>query len=117
MKRRAPEFEPRLRVSRNGRPIFGPGKAKLLRGIATTGSIRQAANGMGMSYQRAWSLVQQVNALFIKPLVAVSRGGGSGGGAVLTPSGRRVLALYGRMEKASRTASRGDWTALRGLLR
>jgi molybdate transport system regulatory protein len=117
MMRAAPDFAPRLRVSRGSRHLFGPGKADLLRHIATAGSVRQAAAAMRMSYQRAWSLVQQMNAEFVRPLVTLSRGGGRGGGAVLTPAGRRVLALYSRMDRASRAATRADWTALRGLLR
>ena len=117
MKAAQPTLAPRLRVYRNGRQFFGPGKAELLHYIAATGSIRVAAAEMAMSYQRAWNLVQQMNELFTRPLVAVARGGGDGGGALLTPTGRRVLDLYTEMEKACHAATRKPWTALRGLLR
>lgn len=112
-----PKLIPRLRVYRDGRQFFGPGKAELLHYIAATGSIRVAAQEMRMSYQRAWSLVQEMNRLFTKPLVVVTRGGGSGGGAVLTTTGRRVLALYSRMEKACQTAVSRHWKELRVLLK
>jgi molybdate transport system regulatory protein len=116
MKSSAPILEPRLRFPHAGRDAFGPGKAALLHHIAATGSIRTAAKEMGMSYQRAWQLVQVMNALFHDPLVAVSRGGGTGGGAQLTPTGEEVLRRYARMEQACVTATRRDWQALVRLL-
>ncbi len=117
MSRRAPELQPRLRFPRAGPDAFGPGKAELLRHIAATGSIRTAASELGMSYHRAWQLVQTMNALFRKPLVTMARGGGSRGGASLTPTGEDVLVRYTRMEKACRNATRADWAALLRRLR
>lgn len=112
-----PELQPRLRFPHRGPEAFGPGKAELLRHIAATGSIRTAAGELGMSYNRAWLLVQEMNALFREPLVAVARGGGTGGGALLSPLGEEVLARYTRMEAACREAVREDWAALRRRLR
>lgn len=73
---------------------FGPGKADLLEGVATEGSISAAARKMGMSYKRAWSLVEEMNAAFAEPLVDSTRGGAHGGGAHLTVAGQAVLAEY-----------------------
>ena len=112
-----PELEPRLRFPHSGADAFGPGKAELLRHIAATGSIRTAATELGMSYNRAWQLVTAMNALFLTPLVERVRGGGTGGGAALTPLGEEVLVRYTRMEAACRTATRTDWQALVRLLR
>lgn len=117
MPRPTPELQPRLRFPHDGPDAFGPGKAELLRHIAATGSIRTAAGELGMSYNRAWQLVAAMNALFRAPLVARSRGGGSGGGAALTPLGEEVLARYTRMEEACRGATARDWAALVKLLR
>jgi molybdate transport system regulatory protein len=111
------EFQPRLRFPHAGSDAFGPGKAELLGYIAATGSIRRAASELGMSYQRAWTLVRQMNLLFREPLVSVSRGGGTGGGATLTPAGEDVLARYRRMEESCRSATEADWRALQALLR
>jgi molybdate transport system regulatory protein len=72
---------------------------------------------MRMSYNRAWMLVQDMNRLFRKPLVKSVRGGGKGGGAELTPTGLKVLARYKRMERTCHLANRGDWQALRRLIR
>ena len=113
----APRLQPRLRFPHAGPDAFGPGKAELLRHIAATGSIRTAATELGMSYNRAWQLVTATNKLFRRPLVAVARGGGTGGGAALTPAGEDVLVRYTRMEAACRTATRADWAALLRLLR
>jgi molybdate transport system regulatory protein len=77
---------------------FGPGKADLLEGIAAEGSIAAAGRRMGMSYRRAWSLVEEMNAAFARPLVDSSRGGAQGGGARLTADGAAVLAHYRALE-------------------
>lgn len=116
MPRPAPELQPRLRFPRSDANAFGPGKAELLRHIAATGSIRTAASELGMSYNRAWQLVTAMNALFREPLVAVTRGGGTGGGAALTKLGEDVLTRYTRMEDDCRKATRADWEALSRLL-
>ena len=117
MSRSVPELQPRLRFPHAGSDAFGPGKAELLRHIAATGSILTAARELDMSYNRAWQLVCAMNALFKEPLVAVTRGGGTGGGAQLTPIGEEILNRYMRMEEACRTATRADWEALVRLLK
>ena len=107
----------RLRLVFEPDAAFGPGKADLLEGIAATGSIAAAGRRMGMSYKRAWTLVEQLNAMFAAPLVESSRGGASGGGARLTDGGEAVLDLYRRMEAKAREAGRGEIDGLRALLR
>lgn len=92
MPRLHPEFF--LRLYFGEAEMFGPGKAALLDGIARTGSISAAGRDMGMSYTRAWTLVEAMNAMFMRPLVNSTRGGASGGGAELTATGEEVLALY-----------------------
>ena len=114
---RARSVQPRFRIL-SGRDIaLGPGKAELLALIGQTGSINQAAKRMKMSYMRAWSLVQTMNRCFKGPLVLAAHGGEGGGGAQLTESGRRVLALYQKMESASLKAIHADWRALQKFLR
>jgi len=94
----APHAVLKLRLVVEGGDWLGPGKADLLEGIAETGSISAAGKRMGMSYKRAWGLVDVMNAMFQAPLVSASRGGASRGGAELTDTGQRVLALYRRMQ-------------------
>jgi molybdate transport system regulatory protein len=78
--------------------VFGPGKALLLEHIQAEGSISAAGRRMGMSYKRAWGLVEEMNAAFSAPLVDSSRGGVKGGGAKVTGLGAEVLTLYRRLE-------------------
>lgn len=78
--------------------MLGPGKAALLEGIRETGSIAAAGRRMGMSYKRAWYLVETLNGHFETPLVEASKGGRAGGGAKLTPLGDVVLDSYRSME-------------------
>ncbi|KQQ85878.1 LysR family transcriptional regulator [Aureimonas sp. Leaf324] len=95
---------PRLRLVFGERRIVGPGRADLLEGIAATGSIAGAGRRMGMSYKRAWTLVEELNATFDAPLVAMSRGGSGHGGAALTELGAEVLERYRRMQALSDAA-------------
>ena len=79
----------RLRVYCGKEAALGPGRAELLARVSHTASIAQAARDMGMSYMKAWKLVQSMNGCFREPLIEVRRGGKSGGEAKLTPSGVR----------------------------
>ena len=106
-----------LRVVLDAEFYMGPGRADLLEGIEATGSISAAGKAMGMSYKRAWSLVQALNDGFGSPLVQTSRGGSGQGGASLTDAGRDVLARYRAMQAKTETAIAEDLEALRALRR
>lgn len=101
-----------LRVTFSDDFYIGPGRADLLEGIERAGSIAAAGEAMGMSYKRAWSLVQALNAGFGAPLVATSRGGSGQGGAQLTDAGRRVLAYYRAMQTKASAAIAEDVAAI-----
>ena len=88
----------KLRVMFGPEIAMGPGKADLLRAIAGTGSISASAKRMGMSYRRAWVLVDTMNRCFREPLVASATGGTGGGGASVTRFGRAALARYRAMQ-------------------
>ncbi len=102
-----------LRVTLMRDVAIGPGKADLLEGIAATGSIAAAGRRMGMSYKRAWLLVDTMNRCFRAPVVAAAKGGQSGGGARLTPLGADVLAVYRRMQGRTARAIARDLDALK----
>ena len=110
-------LRPRLRVLCDDETTLGPGRVDLLEFIAQTGSLRSAAEQMGMSYMRAWKIVQSLNTWFRPALVEVVRGGRSGGGAKLTESGREIVTLYRRMEKESQKAMEDNWRELRKFLK
>jgi molybdate transport system regulatory protein len=101
-----------LRIDFGEHAALGPGKARLMELIAETGSISAAGRAMGMSYRRAWLLIDSLNAAFGAPLVAKQTGGSGGGGAALTRLGRDVVARYRRIERRAATAGRRDIAAL-----
>jgi len=102
-----------LRIDLPGGRI-GPGKVALLEAIGREGSISAAGRALGMSYRRAWELVQAVGALLGEPAVTASPGGRSGGGARLTPAGAGLVADYRAIERAARRAARPRLAALGG---
>lgn len=112
-----PKLQPRLRVVCGAEIALGPGKVALLALIGETGSIREAAKRMRMSYMRAWTLVRTMNQCFAQPVVVSVRGGKEGGGAQLTDTGQAVLHLYQAMERDCFAAMSQDWVSLRKLLR
>jgi molybdate transport system regulatory protein len=83
---------------------MGPRRADLLEQIQATGSIAAAGRQMGMSYKRAWALVEAMNGLFRAPVVEAVKGGAGGGGARLTATGVQVLEAYRNLEAASQQA-------------
>lgn len=91
---------------------IGPGKIALLEQIARSGSISAAGRSLGMSYRRAWLLVEELNRLFKEPLVATQLGGVGGGGAALTPLGRSVIDHYRAIEAEIQAQARPRLDAL-----
>ncbi|MDO5706889.1 MAG: LysR family transcriptional regulator [Paracoccus sp. (in: a-proteobacteria)] len=106
----------KLRLDYGPALTLGPGKADLLAGIAELGSISAAGRRMGMSYKRAWSLVEEMNAGFAQPLVDSARGGAGGGGAMLTETGAQVLAHFRALESLIEQAGADRIAAITGLL-
>jgi molybdate transport system regulatory protein len=109
-------IRPRLRVMQGKEIALGPGRVDLLEFIDQTGSLRAAAERMGISYMRAWNLLKSMNRCFREPLVEVVRGGKTGGGAELTRKGKEAVSLYRDMEKQCLRAVAKDSKALRKLM-
>ncbi|MBE7490674.1 MAG: LysR family transcriptional regulator [Planctomycetes bacterium] len=116
MSKSGPVLKLRMRLMLGNEIALGPGKADLLEGIASTGSIAAAGRKLGMSYKRAWMLVETMNRCFRKPLVRTGRGGRQGGGAELTARGHRVLDTYRRMERRAEAAIAPEMRSLHRLL-
>ena len=107
----------RLRVTRRADIALGPGKVDLLEAIAKTGSITAAARALGMSYRRAWLLVDTMNRCFREPVVDAEKGGKRGGGTRLTATGVEAVRRYRRVEKQAARASEDEIRALLKLMR
>jgi len=105
-----PSLSLRINLDPDGR--IGPGKIELLEQIAAFGSISAAARGMEMSYKHAWDLVEDMNRVFGKPLVAAQTGGRKGGGAQLTPVGLAVVSRFRAIERAAASAAAVHMEAL-----
>jgi len=106
----------RLRVMRAEVIAFGPGKAALLLAIEQAGSISAAARALGMSYRRAWLLVEEMNTSFREPLVATATGGANGGGARITAFARTILSRYERMTMKAEAAVAQDMAYFASLM-
>lgn len=106
-----------LRVDFGSRRSIGPGKIRLLEEIGRGGSISQAGRSLGMSYRRAWLLIDDLNRCFRQPVVRAKSGGSRGGGAALTEFGAGLVRDYRAIETAAANAAksrlRGLETALR----
>ena len=96
---------------------IGPGKIALLEAIRSTGSISAAARSLGMSYRRAWLLVEEINQTLREPAVTAESGGARGGGAVVTSIGERIVDLYRLIESQARTAAGEEFRAIGKLIR
>jgi molybdate transport system regulatory protein len=96
---------------------IGPGKIALLESIRDTGSISAAARSMGMTYKRAWLLLDSINQAFTEPVVISAPGGAGGGGATLTPFGAEVLKRYRRILRKAATMAATDLAALKARAR
>lgn len=95
----------RLRIKYGEEIAIGPGKIAILEAIAETGSISAAGRKLGMSYRRAWLLVDHMNHYFKEPVVQAATGGAQGGGTALTETGKEVIHLYRTIEQESETHS------------
>jgi molybdate transport system regulatory protein len=105
-----PSLSLRINLDPDGR--IGPGKIELLEHIAAFGSISAAARRMEMSYKHAWDLVEDMNRLFGKPVVATQSGGSKGGGARLTTVGRSVIDRFRAIEIAATSVAKDHMAAL-----
>jgi molybdate transport system regulatory protein len=95
---------------------LGPGKIDLLRAVADTGSISAGARTLGLSYKRAWLLIDTLNRGFGRPVVERSVGGRGGGGARLTPLGAALVRHYAAIEAACQRAAAAELAALRAVV-
>jgi molybdate transport system regulatory protein len=110
------ESSPRLRILMGAAVALGPGKADLLDAVDQAGSISAAARNMGMSYRRAWILIEAMNRDFKQPLVETSAGGSGGGGAQVTAAGNDALRRYRAMEHKATAAVKKEMSAFANLL-
>ena len=105
-----PSLRVRIDLDTGGR--IGHGKIDLLEQIAARGSISAAGRALGMSYRRAWELVEETNRMFGEAITERQVGGRGGGGATLTPLGLTLVSRYRAIERAAAAAARTHMEAL-----
>lgn len=106
-----------LRVDFGSRRSIGPGKIRLLEEVARTGSISEAGRKLGMSYRRAWLLIDDMNRCFNQAVVSAKPGGSQGGGTSLTKFGAELIQRYRAIEAAASRAGKSHLGSLEGALR
>jgi len=108
-----PDIKFHLRYAPKGASLaIGPGKVALLEAIAQTGSISAAAKTLGMSYRRAWLLVDETNRCLVRPAVRTASGGPHGGGTSLTPTGDELVRRYRMVERRTEIAAERELGSL-----
>ena len=114
-----PMSQPRLsiRLDLTSGERIGPGKIELLEAIRSTGSISAAARKIGMSYRRAWLLVEEINGLLRSPAVEAATGGKQGGGATITPVGEKIIEVYRSIQDIAATSVRDEFREVERLTR
>ena len=97
--KRSVEIKAKCWTELNGEKFLGPGNIGLLKTIAEHGSITRAAQSMGMSYKKAWAMIDEMNKLAKSPLVITNKGGSNGGGTEITEGGKKEIAAYDKINK------------------
>lgn len=87
-----------LTLRRGAMSRVGVDRVTLIEAVAELGSIRAAAQKLGLSYKGAWDAIQALNNLFDGPLITATPGGKSGGAAVVTARGRAVVSAFRRVQ-------------------
>ena len=95
-----------IRVDLAGGRSVGPGKVALLEAIVQKGSLSEAARSLGMSYRRAWLLLDDLNRSFNESVARTAVGGTRGGGAVLTAFGLELITQYRGFEREAEGLAR-----------
>jgi len=88
------KIKSRIWIEADGYVLLGEGRVRLLKAIEETGSLSKAAKSLNMSYKKAWTLIDAVNKSAEKPIIITSIGGKNGGGATLTPYGKKLITAF-----------------------
>lgn len=93
------QIKSRIWIEVDGEILLGEGRVQLLKAIQETGSLSKAAKKIGMSYKKAWSLMDAVNARAKKEVIHTAIGGSHGGGSTLTAYGQELIQMYDRINE------------------
>ena len=88
------KIKSRIWIEAENHVLLGEGRVQLLKAIETEGSLSKAAKTLGLSYKKAWCLIDSVNKSAKKPVTINSTGGKGGGGAELTDYGKKLISVF-----------------------
>jgi len=88
------KIKSRIWIEADGHILLGEGRINVLKTIGETGSLSKAAKTLGMSYKKAWTLIDAVNSRAKKPVITTTIGGKRGGGTELTPYGKSLIKAF-----------------------
>lgn len=94
------KIKSRIWIEADGNTLLGEGRVSLLKAIDKEGSLTKAAKSLGMSYKKAWNLIDTVNNRAKEPVVIKSTGGKGGGGAILTAHGKHLINTFETINKS-----------------
>ncbi len=93
------KIKSRIWIEAGDKVLVGEGRVRLLKEIEAKGSLSKAAKSIGMSYKKAWTLIDAVNKSAKQPVVTSSVGGQKGGGTVITPYGKSLIRAFEEINK------------------
>lgn len=93
------KIKSRIWIEAGDNVLIGEGRVRLLKEIDAQGSLSKAAKSMGMSYKKAWTLVDAINKSAKEAVVTKTVGGQQGGGTIITPYGKRLIEAFDTINK------------------
>ncbi len=93
------KIKSRIWIEVDNKVLIGEGRIRLLKEIEKKGSLSKAAKSLGISYKKAWTLIDSVNKSAKKEVLTTSIGGKNGGGAVLTDYGKKLIQIFDEIKK------------------
>ena len=84
----------KLWIEKDGEKVFGDGPLDILHRVERTGSLRQAAVEINMSYSQAWNLIKDLEKRLGFNLLRRKVGGEKGGGSEITDKARELMMKF-----------------------
>lgn len=93
------ELKTKIWLEADNRKVFGDGPADILMRVARTGSLRQTAAEINMSYSQAWKLIQMIEENLGYTVLDKQVGGAGGGHSKLTPRAAELTKAYDKFRR------------------